>query len=135
MLGAPGETEETVRETLHFAEHSIRPQDVAFFNVGVRIYPGTELDRIAREEGVLTLPSHNMLKPVFYLSPKLDLEWLLNELNEAVSAHMNFIGPDSLKNPFLPLIQRFGYRLNIKPHLWRYTRYIRRGLRLLGVEA
>jgi radical SAM superfamily enzyme YgiQ (UPF0313 family) len=31
LLGGPGETEETVLETLHFAEKYIRPMDVAFF--------------------------------------------------------------------------------------------------------
>ncbi|HHT9147235.1 MAG TPA: B12-binding domain-containing radical SAM protein, partial [Candidatus Wunengus sp. YC61] len=43
MLGGPGESEVTVKETLRFAEQYIRPKDVAFFNIGIRIYPGTEL--------------------------------------------------------------------------------------------
>ena len=47
LFGGPGETLETVRETLQFAKRHIRPKDVAFFNVGIRIYPGTELETLA----------------------------------------------------------------------------------------
>ncbi|MFN3531437.1 MAG: B12-binding domain-containing radical SAM protein, partial [Candidatus Brocadia sp.] len=63
MLGGPGETEATVQETLLFAERFIRPEDVAFFNMGIRIYPGTELEQIARREDILALSSEEMLEP------------------------------------------------------------------------
>ncbi|MBI5444490.1 MAG: radical SAM protein, partial [Deltaproteobacteria bacterium] len=48
MLGGPGETEETVAETLRFASRAIAPTDVAFFSVGIRIFPGTKLEEIAK---------------------------------------------------------------------------------------
>ncbi|CAG0942959.1 partial Hopanoid C-3 methylase, partial [Candidatus Brocadiaceae bacterium] len=51
MLGGPGETKETVQETLRFADQCIRTKDVVFFNTGIRIYPGTELEHRARNEG------------------------------------------------------------------------------------
>ena len=63
LLGGPGETQDTVRETLRFAEKFIRPQDAAFFSIGIRMYPGTELETIARRQGVLSLPSGSMLEP------------------------------------------------------------------------
>ncbi len=71
LIGGPGETRETVSETIRFAEHAVRPMDVAFFNVGIRIYPGTPLARIARAEGVLTASPQEMLLPAFYFSPGL----------------------------------------------------------------
>ena len=37
--------------------------DIAFFNVGIRIYPGTGLERIARAGGSLTIPAAGMLGP------------------------------------------------------------------------
>jgi hypothetical protein len=135
ILGAPGETKTTVHETLRFAEHYIRPKDIAFFNVGIRIYPGTELERVARKEGLLTLAPQEMLSPVFYLSPALDLGWLVNELQGVMTTHMNFIGSDSIELSFLPSINRLGYKLGIRPPLWRYTPAIRRGLRLFGVNV
>jgi len=41
MFGGPGETKKTVKETLLFAEKQIRPHNMAFFNIGLRILPGT----------------------------------------------------------------------------------------------
>ncbi|HHT9126090.1 MAG TPA: B12-binding domain-containing radical SAM protein [Candidatus Brocadiia bacterium] len=133
MLGGPGETKATVQETLHFAERFIRPMDVAFFTVGIRIYPGTELEHTARKEGVLTLSPKEMLEPVFYISPTLDLDWLINKMHNVLAAHMNFINSNSISLSFLPTINRLGYRLGVKPPLWRHTRLIRHGLRFLGI--
>jgi radical SAM superfamily enzyme YgiQ (UPF0313 family) len=135
MLGGPGETKDTVRETLRFAEHSIRPGDVAFFNAGVRIYPGTGLEQLARREGLLSLGRGGMLEPVFYLSPELDPLWLMREITLALARNMNFTGSSSIGYPHLTAINRLGYRLGVRPPLWRYARHIRRGLRLLGCEA
>ncbi len=135
MLGGPGETETTIKETLKFAENCIGPEDVAFFNVGIRIYPGTELESLARKQSLLSLPSEEMLTPVFYISPHVDFEWMIKEVKNAVDKHMNFMDSDSIALPFLPTIQRLVYRLGIRSPLWRYAPFIRRGLRFLRVHA
>jgi radical SAM superfamily enzyme YgiQ (UPF0313 family) len=135
MLGGPGETERTVKETLHFAENRVSSKDVAFFNVGIRIYPGTELERIAREQGLLSLPAKEMFAPVWYFSPFLDKIWLFRTLAEAMNRHLNYINSDSLALPFLTRIHHLAYKLGIKPPIWRHTRSLRGGLRILGVNA
>jgi radical SAM superfamily enzyme YgiQ (UPF0313 family) len=135
LLGGPGETEASVRETLRFAEHSIRPGDAAFFNVGVRIYPGTELETLAREQGLLSLSPGEMLEPVFYISPEVGFEWMLREVRASVDTHMNFMDLNPVGMGILPTLNRVSYRLGIGSPLWRYTRQIRRGLRLLGIAA
>ncbi len=135
MFGGPGETEETVQETLRFAEKSISQRDVALFMIGIRIYPGTELENIARTEGILTLSPHEMLEPVFYLSPAVQLEWLLKKIHNSMATHMNFMNPNAIGLPFLPAMNFMGYWLGVKPPLWKHTRYIRRGLRLLGMDV
>ncbi len=135
LLGGPGETPETVRETLRFAERSIRKRDVAFFNVGIRIYPGTELESVARSQGVLTRPAGDMLTPVFYCSPEVDAGWMRNEIKRSRDAHVNFITSDSLNRSFLPAIHRAGTFLGLRSPLWRYTRLIRRGLKLVGLDG
>jgi len=135
MLGGPAETPETVRETLHFAEHSIRKQDVAFFNVGIRIYPGTELETIARKQGVLTRSPGDMLAPVFYVSPEVDPAWMVNEVKKTMGSHLNFISSDSLNLSVLPAIHRAGYYLGARTPLWRHTRFIRQGLRMVGMDV
>lgn len=135
MLGGPGETEKTVKETLHFAEKRVSSKAVVFFNVGIRIYPGTELERIAREQGVLSLPAKEMFAPVWYFSPLLDKIWLFKTISQAMNRHLNFINSDSLALPFLTRIHHLAYKSGIKPPIWRYTRSLRGGLRILGVNA
>jgi radical SAM superfamily enzyme YgiQ (UPF0313 family) len=135
LLGGPGETQDTVRETLLFAEKFIRPQDAAFFNIGIRIYPGTELETIARRQGVLSRPSDSMLVPVFYVSPEVEADWIMGQVKKSMNSHMNFMNSDSLSFPYLPQISRIGHRLGVKTPLWRYTRFIRRGLRLIGMRV
>lgn len=135
MLGGPGETRETVLETLRFAEKHIRPSDAAFFNVGIRIYPGTELESIARGQGVLVRPKDEMLEPVFYMSPDVDVLWVKNQVLRSMTSHMNFMSADTFTVPYLPLIHGIAYRLGLRSPLWRYTRQIRRGLRSLGLKV
>jgi radical SAM superfamily enzyme YgiQ (UPF0313 family) len=135
LLGGPGETEETVKETLRFAGKLIRPRDVAFFNTGIRIYPGTELESIARRQGVLPRAPEDMLSPVFYVSPEVDTRWVERELRKSMNRHMNFLNMDSLGLSILPAIHRMGYRLGLQPPLWRHTRIIRRFLRFAGMDV
>jgi radical SAM superfamily enzyme YgiQ (UPF0313 family) len=135
LLGGPGETEETVKETLRFAGKQIRPRDVAFFNTGIRIYPGTELESIARRQGVLSRGPGDLLSPVFYVSPEVDAPWMEQELKKSMSRHMNFLNMDSLGMSFLPTIHRIGHRLGLRPPLWRHTRGIRRCLRIAGMDV
>jgi radical SAM superfamily enzyme YgiQ (UPF0313 family) len=72
MLGGPGETRETVLESLAFAD-SLKLEAVKV-TVGVRIYPYTELARIAAHEGVIE-PDSGLLSPRFYIARGMEA-WL-----------------------------------------------------------
>ncbi len=72
LLGGPGETRESVLESLAFAD-SLK-LDMLKLTMGIRIYPGTALERVAREEGLIT-EGEDLLFPRFYLAKGLD-EWL-----------------------------------------------------------
>jgi radical SAM superfamily enzyme YgiQ (UPF0313 family) len=135
MLGAPGETRETVQRTLDFARRRVRPSDSVFFNAGVRLYPGTALEAAARREGTLTKPPAEMLEPVFYVSPGVGKEWLLRALADATRENMNFIDSAALELPFLSGLYGLAHFAGVKQPLWRHTRMIRRGLRGLGVKS
>ncbi len=132
LLGGPGETPQTVAETLRFARRILRPGDVAYFNVGIRIYPGTELERLARSQGVLTLSAREMLAPVFYFSPELDLSWTMDQVRRAAAENLNLLHSASLSHPWLPVVNRLVRRFRLRQPLWRHTRRIRRVVRLLG---
>jgi hypothetical protein len=135
LLGGPGETLETVRETLRFAETAARPQDVVFFNIGIRIYPGTELESIARRQGILAASPDQMLRPVFYVSPDVDAGWMMDEVRRSMSRHMNFINTDSIGLSILPRVHRVAHLLGVRPPLWKHTRFIRRSLRMMGMDV
>ena len=69
LLGGPGETRETVEESLAFAD-SLGLDDLRV-TVGIRIYPGTPLARRALAEGVIA-SEDDLLHPAFYLAPGLE---------------------------------------------------------------
>jgi radical SAM superfamily enzyme YgiQ (UPF0313 family) len=69
LLGGPGETRETVEESLAFAE-SLR-LDMLKITVGVRIYPGTPLARRAVRDGMIS-SEDDLLRPRFYLAHGLE---------------------------------------------------------------
>ena len=69
LLGGPGETRETVEESVTFAESL--SLDTLNVNVGIRIYPHTPLARIAVEEGLIAA-GDDLLRPRFYVRPGLD---------------------------------------------------------------
>ncbi|UFS71467.1 radical SAM protein [Geomonas sp. RF6] len=81
LLGGPGETRETVQESLDFAD-SLR-LDMLKVTTGIRIYPGTALEKIARKEGVIAR-GDDLLHPRFYLAKGLE-PWLAPLLREWMS--------------------------------------------------
>lgn len=76
LLGGPGETAESVRRSLEFIRE-VSP-DRAGLSVGVRVYPGTPLAKLAeRQREALHGPgaaSGDFAAPTFYLSPELGLD-------------------------------------------------------------
>ncbi len=72
LLGGPGEDEESVEESLRFAD-SLN-LDALKITVGLRIYPATALAATAMAEGVIR-PDDDLLWPTFYLAPALR-DWL-----------------------------------------------------------
>ena len=76
LLGGPGETPETVQESVAFLER-YEPKMVNL-KVGIRIHPGLPLHRLALAEGVVR-PADNLLWPRFYLAPAIR-EWIWDYL-------------------------------------------------------
>ncbi|MGB8060394.1 MAG: radical SAM protein [Candidatus Sulfotelmatobacter sp.] len=72
LLGGPGETTETVEESLEFAD-SLH-LDALKITVGLRIYPHTPLASRALVDGLIG-PDDDLLKPRFYITPCLR-DWL-----------------------------------------------------------
>ena len=78
LLGAPGETRETMRDSMEFVRGL--PVDCVGVSVGVRVYEGTALAAEVRTAGPLEsnpalhgarIDNEHLLRPVFYLAPVL----------------------------------------------------------------
>jgi radical SAM superfamily enzyme YgiQ (UPF0313 family) len=80
IFGGPGETPETIAETVGLMDQ-ISPRAVIAMT-GIRIYPGTEMERIAIEEGVIRA-GQSLLEPRFYLS-RMGADGLVKTVRGAV---------------------------------------------------
>ncbi|MBN2477467.1 MAG: cobalamin-dependent protein [Pirellulales bacterium] len=78
LLGGPGETPQTLSETIHFVRR-LAP-DCAGAALGIRVYPNTAMERLVAAEGPwhsnLNLRHHyegpvDLLKPTFYIAAAL----------------------------------------------------------------
>jgi len=87
LLGGPGETRETVEESVALLE-KYEPKMV-HLKAGLRIHPGVPLHRRAQAEGVVS-PADNLLWPKFYLAPAIQ-DWIKGYLAELTVRHPNWI--------------------------------------------
>lgn len=87
MFGAPGESRETVMESLHFADSL--DTEATKISTGIRIYPETALADIARRQGVIR-PDDTLLFPRFYLDGHL-AQWLQITVSEWVKDRPHWI--------------------------------------------
>lgn len=117
LFGGPGETKETVRETVRRMDE-VGPKAVVAM-AGIRIYPGTGIERIARSEGRIS-PGDSLLAPRFYFPPG-DPDRLLRAVGEAAAARSNWFLPGrrdwsgAITPRLLALVHRAG-------PLWRIFR-------------
>ena len=90
LLGSPGETRESVEESLLFAD-SLK-LDTLKVTAGVRLYPHTSLAKRAIEEGVIA-PHDELLFPRFYLAKGLE-DWLPETLKSWAVTRPHWMIPD-----------------------------------------
>jgi hypothetical protein len=140
LVGGPGETQQTLQETLDFIGRYLVRQTRPTFNLahiflGVRIYPGTDLWDIAMEEGFIHDHS-DPLRPLWYLSRELDLDVTMRQLYEAACRWPEIVLGDMEK--FLPLTKIFGIMEKVfplpKPY-WRHLLLVHRILVTLRVRS
>jgi radical SAM superfamily enzyme YgiQ (UPF0313 family) len=119
LVGGPGETKKTLGETLAFAAGRLNRGDAVYLTVGLRIYPGTTLHRIAIAEGVV-MPGDPLLVPSFYFSKGLAFEEAVARLRRFAADHPRFMFSADSRSVVLPYLMRAASVLRLpKPH-WRY---------------
>jgi radical SAM superfamily enzyme YgiQ (UPF0313 family) len=117
LLGGPGETMETVNQTL---EAILNMSPIATIcMIGIRVFPKTKLSVIAEAEGMID-SKEDYLKPVFYISPAIKKE-ILPFVNKFSEKHPTWIFPGLNININVDLqkkLRRFG----IKGPLWEHMK-------------
>jgi len=119
LAGGPGETDATLEETLAFADERMRRGDSVYLTVGLRIYPGTTLHRIALDEGTVARDD-TLLAPTFYFSRELHLGATVARLRGFAAGHPRFMFSADSRSVVLPYLTRLASALRLpRPH-WRY---------------
>lgn len=85
LFGGPGETEQTFADSLAFIDREILPEDMVLMGAGLRVYPGTRLEAIARAEGSLAA-ADSLLAPRFYVSAALGAGRLQSLVEQACAS-------------------------------------------------
>jgi radical SAM superfamily enzyme YgiQ (UPF0313 family) len=88
LLGGPGESKQTVAETLDSIEQL--DKTVCFFFIGIRIYPGTGLYDQAMAEGKIDQDT-DVLHPVFYRPDAIDLETIEIQVAQRATGRRNWV--------------------------------------------
>jgi radical SAM superfamily enzyme YgiQ (UPF0313 family) len=88
IIGGPGESEETIKESYNNSKRL--KKTVVFPFVGMRVYPDTSLYYRALKEKVITKDT-NLLPPYFYVSPNLKKEKIFDLLNIFANESKNWI--------------------------------------------
>lgn len=151
ILGGPGETKQTVQETLNFCRDRISKKDVIHITIGFRVFDDTRLADIMRSDYMLT-DDYTFLFPQFYCSPHIEPIEILKMVHETAISNKNIITYfdmeiyDALKSffetifPFNPpehnwiniphindMLNRIGLWKNLhKRHLKRFQRLLKK---------
>ena len=119
LVGGPGETAATLEETLRFAKWRLQAGDAVYVTVGLRIYPGTALNRIAISEGTVAADA-TLLDPTFYFSRDLGFDTAVARLQRFAQAEPRFMFSADSRSTVLPWLTRTASLLNLpRPH-WQY---------------
>lgn len=89
IFGGPGEVPETIAETVSLMDE-ISPRAVIAMT-GIRIYPGTEMERIAIQERVIN-EGQSLLEPQFYFS-RMEARPLIRIVRKTVARRRNWFFP------------------------------------------
>jgi radical SAM superfamily enzyme YgiQ (UPF0313 family) len=117
IFGGPGETLQTVNETIALMEETKPTAVIAM--TGIRVLPGTGMVEIARRDEQID-EDDNLLYPRFYIAPTLGDE-LIDRIEAYARAHSNWIVPGKGIKTNIEVLQRLRQR-KIKGQLWRLLR-------------
>ncbi len=121
LVGGPGETRETIEETVSFAETHLNSRKfVTIFLTGMRLLPGTPLTERAITERFIQA-SRDLCEPAFYFAPELDEDWVIRRINQAIGRCPTIVhGAEQNGSPVERGFNRVLYWLGVAPPYYRF---------------
>jgi len=121
LFGGPGEDEKTIEESFYLMDELDPTAVIAM--LGIRIYPGTEIEQLSLSQGVIHQDS-NLIYPHFYISPALRRK-LTDIIQEKALARKRWIVPGLEINISQNLIEQMR-RFRIRGPLWEFVGRMKR---------
>lgn len=107
IFGGPGETEETI--DMGLTNITQLENCVIFVSIGIRIFPNTQIHKIALEENSIS-GDQNLLEPVYYFSHGVNPENLHNKILNSFEGRKDRIYPDGQQIERIRAFHQLGYR-------------------------
>jgi radical SAM superfamily enzyme YgiQ (UPF0313 family) len=122
IFGGPGETAQTMEETL--ARAAALPNALFFATIGMRVYPGTPLWQLATGREPAGAAADHLLEPLFYLEPPLTVASIHARLKQVQKSSSNWaVGdPPPAFIETMAKLRRRGKGAN----MWEYVELMQR---------
>ncbi len=133
IFGGPGENEETIAESFDFIDTWVSRKDMVHMTYGLRVYPDTELHRIARQDGSLN-ERDLLLQPHFYISRELGEERLFKIITEESGKRPNCVPVTESTPPPGMMKEAMEVRENLKLDEPMFRTLLRLRYRAFGQE-
>jgi hypothetical protein len=135
LVGAPGETQETLQETFETINGAASKWDLINIGIGLRVYKGAP---IAEEMKIMdpSCTKDNFLHPVHYNPKALSLEQIKIITKEAALRHPNYFMYDEDENTPIFVLQIAASLLKLfapRQPIWRLHIVLRKIQNLLGI--
>ncbi len=126
LLGGPGETEATIRETVEFLDGISQPNQL-LMNFGIRIYAATPLAEVALHSGLIA-DEDELLTPKVYRSDRL-AEDIFPLLNEYCRSRLHWSNATDWNSPLSNMMMSLAQRLQLRP-FWKHSKLLGMARRL-----
>lgn len=128
LYGGPGETWEDIQESQRILQDAGKANAV-MASLGLRVFPQTTIEKIAREEGVVS-DETDLLQPKFYVSEELGPpEEIPDKLNRLACQDPTWATPTDWNSWVIKSIMVLSHRLRMMPSWKRvedYGKHMRR---------
>lgn len=136
LLGAPDETEDTLKETIETIAEAASPWDLVVIGVGIRVYKGAPLAKALQQTNPYGI-NDNFLTPVHFEPKAIDIQTIRGIAKSAYRRYPNFLIYNDKSQYPEAILKAVSVILKLffpEQPMWRVYIFIRKILKKLGVD-